>query len=108
MSNDDWPDQTWENREAMVRKTLRPVSLEELKKLGEERFPIVTDPWCIRYQEFLAQHPDAEYFRAEIPGNVEVIYCRDSGKGVWFMPGRAMGIIQSKGLSMLAAISAKL
>lgn len=108
MSNDDWPDQTWENRNAMARKTIRHVTLDELKKLGEERFPIVTDPWCIRYQEFLAHHPDGSFFRAEIPGNVEVVFCRDSGKGIWFMPGRGMGIIQPKGLEMLAQISAKL
>ena len=106
--DDDWPDQTWENRRAMARKTIRPVTFEELKKPGEERFPIVTDPWCIRYQEFLAKHPDASYFRAEIPGNVEVVYCRDSSKGVWFMPGKGMGIIQAQGLQMLAEVTAKL
>lgn len=108
MSNDDWPDQTWENRRTMAKKTLHPVTLDELKKLGEERFPIVTDPWCTRYQEFLTQHSGGSFFRGDVPGNVEVIYCRDSGKGVWFMPGRAMGIIQSKGLEMLAELTAKL
>lgn len=106
--DDDWPDQTWENRRAMVEKTIRKVTLAELKALGEARFPIVTDPWCLRYQEFLTQHPDAEFFRAEVPEHAELVYCKDTGKGIWFLPGKGMGVIQPKGLQLLAEIVAKL
>ncbi len=109
MSYDDgWPDQTLEDRSVMVHKTVRRATLDELKKLGELRFPIVTDPWCVRYNDFLTQHPDASYFRAEIPGNVEIIYCRDSGKGVWFLPEKGMGILQAEGVEIMAEAVAKL
>lgn len=104
MSYEDWPDNTMENRRTMVRKTIRAATLEELKNLGEKRFPVVTDPWCERYNEFLKQNADAKFYRAEIPEGAEIIYCRDSGKGVWFLPGSGMGIIQPKGLQMLAEI----
>ncbi|MEO5916761.1 MAG: hypothetical protein ABIS50_21215 [Luteolibacter sp.] len=106
--DDDWPDMTWENRKVMVQKTIRTVTLDELKKLGEVRFPIVTDPWCVRYNDFLAAHPDADYFIAQSPEHAEVIYCRDSGKGVWFLPDKGMGVIQPNGLRLLAEITAKL
>ena len=100
-SNSDWPDMTWENRKTMVHKTIRPVSLDELRKLGEERFPIVTDPWCIRYNEFVTAHPDASFYRAEIPEHAEIIYCQEAGKGVWFLPGKGMGVLQPKGREIM-------
>lgn len=102
--DDDWPDNTWENRRLMIRKTIRPVTLAELQQLGEQRFPIVTDPWCERYNEFLAHHAEAKFYRAEIPGHAEIIYCQDAGKGIWFLPGKGMGIIQSKGLEIIKGV----
>lgn len=106
--DDDWPDQTLEDRRAMVQQTVRRATLDELKKLGELRFPIVTDPWYVRYSEFLAQHPDASYFRAEIPGSVEIVYCRDSGSGVWFLPEKGMGILQPEGVKIMTEAVANL
>lgn len=102
--DDDWPDQTWENRRLMIKKTIHPVTLAELKERGEKRFPIVTDPWCGRYNEFLETYSDAKFHRADIPEHAEIIYCHDAGKGVWFLPGKGMGIIQSKGLEILKGV----
>lgn len=104
MSYDDWPDNTMENRRQMVRKTIRPVTLEELKQLGEKRFPLATDPWCVRFNEFLTHNKSAKFYRAEAPGGAEIIYCRDAEKAVWFLPGSGMGIVQPKGLEMLKEI----
>lgn len=102
--DDDWPDNTMENRRLMVRKTIRPVTLEELKQLAEKRFPVVTDPWCARFNEFLASNASAKFYRADVPEGAEVIYCRDAEKAVWFLPGKGMGIVQPKGLEMLREI----
>jgi hypothetical protein len=104
MSYDDWPDDTMETRREAVRKTIRPVSYEQLKALGESRFTVVTDPWYVRFSEFLRDHKDSRFYQAEAPGGAEVIYCRDGEKGVWFLPGSGMGIIQPKGLQMLKEI----
>jgi hypothetical protein len=106
--DDDWPDNTMENRRVAVRKTIRPATLDELWELGAKRFPLATDPWCERFGEFLKQHASAKYFRAETYEGAEIVYCKDTGQGVWFLPGKGMGIIQPKGLQMLAEIVAKL
>lgn len=102
--DDDWPDNTMENRRWMVKKTIRPITLEELKALGEERFPVVTDPWCERYNEFLASHPTSKFYRAETPEGAEILYCRDAEKAIWFLPGTGMGIVQPRGLEVLKEI----
>lgn len=104
MSYDDWPDNTMENRRKVVRETIHPATLEELKQLGEKHFPVVTDPWCERYNEFLKTHPTAKFYRAKIPEGAEIVYCRETEQGIWILPGKGMGIIQPKGLKMLAEI----
>jgi hypothetical protein len=104
MSYDDWPDDTMETRRAAIRKTIRPATWQEIAELGEKRFPIVTDPWCVRFQEFLQTHKNATFHRAEAPGGADVVYCREADAGVWFLPGSGMGIIQPKGLKALAEI----
>lgn len=104
MSYDDWPDSTMENRRAAVRKTIRLATFDELKKLGEERFAVVTDPWCERYNNFLKEHAGGKIYRAEVPDGAVIVYCRDTEQGVWFLPGSGAGIIQPKGLEVLKQI----
>jgi hypothetical protein len=104
MDYDDWPDDTMENRRAVVRKTIRRATMEELREIGARQFPIVTDPWCEKYHAFLKQHGDAKFYLAESPEGARIVYCRDSDAGVWFLPDSGMGIIQPKGLQVLAEI----
>lgn len=104
MSYDDWPDDSMETRREMVRKTIRPATWEEIKTLGDQRFTVATDPWAIRFDEFMRSHKAAKFYRAEAPGGAEVVYCRESESGIWFLPGSGMGIIQPKGLQALKEI----
>lgn len=104
--DDDWPDNTMETRRAAIRKTIRPATLEELKLLGETCFPVVTDPWAERFAEFLKHHPSAKYYRAKTTEGAEIVYCRDTGQGIWLLPGNGMGIIQPHGLRLLAELTA--
>lgn len=104
MSYDDWPDQTIENRRKVVRETIRPATYEELKELGEKRFPVATDPWCEKYHQFLNQHKNSRFFLAETPEGAEIAYCREANNAIWFLPGKGMGVIQPKGLQVLAEI----
>jgi hypothetical protein len=102
--DDAWPDENLEIRRQKVRQTIRPVTYTDLKLLGEKRFVIVTDPWFEKFNQFLDEHKNAKFYMAESPESAEIIYCRDTGNGIWFLPGKGMGIIQPKGLQMLAEI----
>jgi hypothetical protein len=102
--DDDWPDNTMENRRVVVRKTIRPATLDELKQLGEKRFTVASDPWCEKYKTFLKENSSAKFHLAQTPEGAEIVYCQAAGKGVWFLPGKGMGIIQPNGLRMLAEI----
>jgi hypothetical protein len=106
--DDDWPDQTLELRRKVVKETIRPATMQELKELGVKRFPIVTDPWCERFNTFLTKNANAKFYIAATPEGAEVVYCKDTGDGVWFLPGKGMGVIQPKGLQVLAEIVASL
>jgi len=104
MSYDDWPDNTLENRRAVVRKTIRPATVGELTQLCAELFPVVTDPWAERFSTFLREHSKDRFYHAQATEGYHVIYCRDAGRGIWYLPGSGVGIIQQKGLSALAEI----
>lgn len=106
--DDDWVDQTKAGRIAAVRKTIRPITPAELGQLGEQLFPIATDPWCERYHKFITDHKDAHFLRAETGNGASIIYCRESASGFWFLPGTGMGMIQPNGLKVLAEIVAGL
>lgn len=105
--DDNWPDNTLEIRREMILKTIRPAPVEELKQLSEVLFPVASDPWAERFNAYLAEHAHAKFYLAEVPG-ARIAYCRDAGKGFWFIPGTGVGIIQPRGLQALAEIVDKL
>jgi hypothetical protein len=103
--DEEWPDQSIQERLAIVRKTIRAVSLDELRNLGETLFPIVSDPWCEKFHEFIKANASGRFYRADLPNDAQLVYCADANKGIWFLPGgQAVGVIQPKGLLSLAGI----
>ena len=104
--DDDWSDPKEARREA-VRKTIRPATLAELRELGLTLFPVATDPWAEKFNAFLTEHAGDHFYLADVPG-AHIAYCREAGKGIWFIPGTGVGIIQPKGLQAIAEIVDKL
>jgi len=102
--DNEWLDETLAARQKSIEETIRPADLEELKTLGLERFPSATDPWAENYQAFLKDHPNGDYYLAKTVEGAEVVYCRKFEKGIWFLPGKGMGILQPKGLRLMAEI----
>ncbi len=98
MSNNNWPDEISQLHRAAVERTIRRASMDELQRIGTERFAVANDPWCERYFDFLKDHPHAKYYRAEVGSIAEVVYCREPSKGMWFMPGLGMGLLRERGL----------
>jgi hypothetical protein len=90
-------------RKAIVG-SIRTISLEEVKALGERLFPFVDDPWREKFFDFINANSGATFHHATTHDHVQIIYCPAKDKGMWFMPGIGMGPMQPKGLGILKAI----
>jgi len=91
---------TKERRKAIV-ESIRTVSAEELKTIGNEIFKFADDPWRDAFFTFIAENPGATFHHAVASDNVNIIYCRDRDKGMWFLPGSGMGPLQARGKQIM-------
>ena len=91
-------------RRKAIAESIRTISVEELKALGERLFPIIDDPWRERFFDFISEYSGATFYHAATHDGVELIYCHGKEKGMWFMPGTGMGPMQPKGLGILKQI----
>ena len=91
-------------RRKAIAASIRNISVEELKILGERLFPFIDDPWQEKFFAFLAENPGATFHHAMTHDGVQIIYCHAKGRGIWFMPGTGMGPMQPKGLAALKQI----
>lgn len=106
----DWTrksDELLEARRKIVEKSIEPITIEALRELGEELFPISDDPWRTAYFEFLGKNPSERYYHARAGDRVEVIYCPSRDAGIWMIPGKGVGIIQPRALKTLAEVMKK-
>ena len=90
-----------EERTKALKASLQPISIEELKKLGEQLFPMHDDAWRERYFSFANENAGSTFHRAQTHDGVEIVYCRTKEKGVWYLPGSGIGILQGRGLKMM-------
>jgi hypothetical protein len=93
-----------EARRKAIAGSIRTISIEELKELGERLFPLVENPWREKFFGFITENPGATFHHATTHDSVQIIYCRDKDKGMWFLPGSGMGPMQPKGLGILKQI----
>ncbi|HEY8899619.1 MAG TPA: hypothetical protein VIM61_04350 [Chthoniobacterales bacterium] len=93
-----------EERRQAVAQSIRPLSSAEVTALGESLFPHMDDPWRERFFNFLSENPEALIHHAELPDGVQLLYSRSHNRGIWFIPGKGMGIIQTSGLKALSEI----
>jgi len=88
-------------RRKTLAKSIRTISAEELKKLGGELFRYADDPWREAFFRFLAENPGCTFHHAVASDGVNIVYCRDQDKGMWFLPGSGMGPLQATGRKMM-------
>ena len=93
-----------EARRKAITESIRAISLEETKALGEKIFASGDHPWREKFFTFLAENSGATIYHATTHDNVQIIYCPSEDKGIWFMPGTGMGPMQPKGLAILKKI----
>jgi hypothetical protein len=91
-------------RRKAVANSIRPISVEELKTLGNEIFRYADDPWRESFFGFIAENRGSTFHHAVMSDGVNVVYCRDHDKGMWFLPGSGMGPLQASGRKMMSEI----
>ena len=93
-------------RRKAIAKSIRTLSVDELKALGEEIFHYADDPWREAFFKFIAENRGATFHHAVMSDGVNIVYCRDHDKGMWFLPGSGMGPLQSTGRKVMKEIIA--
>ena len=93
-----------EGRRKAIAASIRTISVEELKALGEKLFPGVDHPWREKFFGFITENAGTTFYHAVTHDGVQITYCHDKNKGLWFVPGTGMGPMQTKGLSILKQI----
>ena len=93
-----------EARRKAIVGSIRIISGEELKALGERLFPLMDNPWREKFFAFITENTGATFHHATTHDSVQIIYCHAKDKGMWFMPGIGMGPMQPKGLGILKQI----
>ena len=90
-------DATTEERHKSIEKTIRQVTIDDVKKLGDGLFKFADDPWREAFYSFLAEHPHATFYHAVTHDNVNIVYSSEGDKGIWFLPGSGLGPLQANG-----------
>jgi hypothetical protein len=88
-------------RRKAIAKTIRTVNADELKKIGNEIFHFAEDPWRDAFFKFIEENPGATFHHAVTSDGVNLIYCRNKDKGMWFLPGSGMGPLQERGRKVM-------
>ena len=96
-----------EGRRKSIAETIKAIDIAQVKKIGEELFPFFDDPWREIFFEFLKENTGATFHHATTSDGVQILYCRDKDRGIWFMPHVGLGPLQPKGLSMMKDIVEK-
>ena len=84
-----------------VTKSIRTISIEELKKLAEEIFHSPDDPWKQTLLQLIAENPGATFYHADAGEGVMVLYSRDIDKGLWYLSGSGMGPLSARARQMM-------
>jgi len=93
-----------EARRKAIAASIRTISVDELKALGERLFPIAGDPWREAFFSILTESPASTFHHATTHDGIQVLYCNAKNKGLWISPGGGMGPMQPQSLARLKQI----
>jgi hypothetical protein len=88
-------------RRKAIAKSIRTISVEELKKLGEEIFDSPDRPWRQTFLLLIAENPGATFYHASAGEGVIFLYSRDNDKGLWYLPGNGIGPLSVGGRQIM-------
>ena len=93
-----------EERGKAIRKSLRTISVEELKKLADEIFHSTDDPWRDKLLQLIVENRHAAFYHAVTSDHVIFLYSRDEDIGLWFLPGSGMGPLRETGKRLMKEV----
>jgi hypothetical protein len=91
-------------RRKAIAKSIRIMSVEELKKLGEEMFDDPDRPWRQTFLQFIAEHPGATFYHASAGEGVIFVYSREGDKGLWYLRGSGIGSLSEGGRQLIRKV----
>jgi hypothetical protein len=100
-------DEITEARREAIAASIHPISVEELKALGEGLFPYVDHPWREKFFTFISENAGATFYHATTHDRIHIIYCHAKDTGMWFLPGSGMGPLQPNGLAIIKQVVEK-
>jgi hypothetical protein len=93
-------------RRKAITKSIRIISVEDLKKLGDEMFDDPDRPWRGAFLQFIAEHPGATFYHASAGEGVIFVYSRDGDKGLWYLPRSGLGPLSEAGRRVMKEATA--
>jgi len=91
-------------RRKAVEHSIRPISIDELKAFEESLFRDAGDVWYEPFRQFVDENRHSTFYHATADDQIQVVYCREKEKGIWFIPERAIGILDAMPLKVLKEI----
>jgi hypothetical protein len=91
-------------RRKAVTESIRQISIEELHALLPKLLPDAAHPWQELFQQFLDENRGDVFHQGEIDEESHVLYCRAKEKGIWYIPGAGVGLLDGSALAAMKEI----
>ncbi len=88
-------------RRKAIAKSIRIISVQELKKLGEEIFDSPDRPWRQTFLQLIEENPGGTFHHADAGDGVVFLYSRDGDKGLWYLRGSGIGPLSQGGRRLM-------
>jgi hypothetical protein len=88
-------------RRKAIAKSIRIISVEELRKLGEEMFDEPDRPWRQTFLSVVTENPGVAFYHASAGDGVIFLYSRDNDRGLWYLPGSGIGPLSQAGRQLM-------
>lgn len=104
--DDEYPsqDEINEARRRSILKTIRVMSVEELKEFANRIFKTVSDPWYDKYMAFIGENAGKKIYYAKTTDHFEIIYCPEKDAGIWVLEELGKGRLRDDSLGRLKKI----
>ena len=95
-------EELWAKRRDAIQKSLRSISIAELKELAREhQEEFAGTPWRDQFEQLATEQPHASFYHAVAQPEAEVLYCRDIDFGFWIVPGNGSGPLDEHGKRLM-------